>query len=194
MPSSPETDVDQLITYGQMAFEQGWYDQARDYFEQTLELDASNEEAMNGLAQVNEILSRRAVAERLTPEAPSAKPAGKERSIAGWVRQKGSECAGWLRKKRRAYEEWVERRRRERERRAAERQAARELRRWAREEEVRRRYWKTLEQEVEEYREWWETGVAPWEERHRHSLAEEIAGEMLAYELMDDDDLFDDLF
>ena len=51
--------VDKLIDFGQMALEQGWYDQARKNFDQALELDASNREAMKGLARVNEILSRR---------------------------------------------------------------------------------------------------------------------------------------
>ncbi len=45
-----------------MALEQGWYDQARDHFEQALALDASNREAMKGLARVNEILSHKEAA------------------------------------------------------------------------------------------------------------------------------------
>jgi len=53
------TDVDKLITFGQMAVEQGWYDQAREYFEQAVALDASNREAMKGVARVYEILSSR---------------------------------------------------------------------------------------------------------------------------------------
>ena len=53
------TDVDKLVTFGQMALEQGWYDQAREHFEQALALDASNREAMKGLARVYEILSHR---------------------------------------------------------------------------------------------------------------------------------------
>ena len=52
--------VDKLIAFGKMALEQGWYDQAREHFEQALNLDASNREAMKGLARVNEILSYRA--------------------------------------------------------------------------------------------------------------------------------------
>jgi hypothetical protein len=50
--------VDKLINFGQMALEQGWHDQARGYFEQALALDATNQEAMKGLARANEILSR----------------------------------------------------------------------------------------------------------------------------------------
>jgi len=60
MENNTSTDVDKLITFGQMALEQGWYDQAHDYFEQALTLDASNREAMKGLARANEILSRKA--------------------------------------------------------------------------------------------------------------------------------------
>ncbi len=59
MESNANTDVDKLITFGQMALEQGWYDQAREYFEQALDLDASNQEALKGLVRANEILSRR---------------------------------------------------------------------------------------------------------------------------------------
>jgi hypothetical protein len=62
MASNTNTDVDKLITFGQMALEQGWYDQAREHFEQALALDASNQEAMKGLVRVNERLSRREAA------------------------------------------------------------------------------------------------------------------------------------
>jgi len=62
MENNANIDVDKLITFGQMALEQGWYDQTREYFEQALALDASNREAMKGLARVNEILSRREAA------------------------------------------------------------------------------------------------------------------------------------
>jgi hypothetical protein len=62
MKDTASTDADKLITFGQMALEQGWYDQARDYFEQALAVDADNREAMKGLARVNEILSCREAA------------------------------------------------------------------------------------------------------------------------------------
>ena len=55
---APE-EVDKLINFGKMALEQGWYDQAREHFEQALALDPSNREAMKGLARVNELLSRK---------------------------------------------------------------------------------------------------------------------------------------
>jgi hypothetical protein len=55
---TPE-EVDKLITFGQMALEQGWYDKAREYFEQALDLDTSSQEALKGLARANEVLSRR---------------------------------------------------------------------------------------------------------------------------------------
>jgi len=51
-------NIEKLLAFGQMALEQGWYDKAREYFEQALALDASNREAMKGLARANEILSR----------------------------------------------------------------------------------------------------------------------------------------
>ena len=59
MVSNENAGVDKLITFGQMALEQGWYDQAREYFEQALDLDASNQEALKELVRANEILSRR---------------------------------------------------------------------------------------------------------------------------------------
>jgi len=43
-----------------MALEQGWYGKAREYFERALELDATNREAIDGLARAKEILSRKA--------------------------------------------------------------------------------------------------------------------------------------
>ena len=44
--------VDKLITFGQMALEQGWYDQAREYFEQAVALNAHSEEAWLQLAKL----------------------------------------------------------------------------------------------------------------------------------------------
>jgi tetratricopeptide (TPR) repeat protein len=54
--------IEQLLAFGHMGLETGYYEQARDYFEQVLELDPSNREAMKGLARANEILSRRKAA------------------------------------------------------------------------------------------------------------------------------------
>jgi hypothetical protein len=78
------TDVDKLIAFGQMALEQGWYDQARDHFEQALALDATNREAMKGLARVNEILNLRmaTTAKPMETEIEPAKPVGKREQQA----------------------------------------------------------------------------------------------------------------
>jgi hypothetical protein len=59
MTNTTNPDVDKLISFGQMALEQGWYEQAREHFEQALVLDADDREAMKGLARANEVLSRR---------------------------------------------------------------------------------------------------------------------------------------
>ena len=51
--------IEQLLAFGQMGLETGYYEQARDYFEQVLELDPSNREALKGLAEAKDMLSRR---------------------------------------------------------------------------------------------------------------------------------------
>jgi hypothetical protein len=99
MASNANIDVDRLITFGQMALEQGWYDQARDYFEQALAFDASNREAMRGLARANEILSRRAATaveptrgepdeplRRTARSIPEKRPKGQRRSPVQWFK------------------------------------------------------------------------------------------------------------
>ena len=55
-------DIEQLLAFGRMGLETGYYEQARDYFEQVLVLDPSNREAMKGRARANEMLSRREAA------------------------------------------------------------------------------------------------------------------------------------
>ena len=75
---TPE-QVDTLITFGQMALEQGWYGQAREYFEQVLALDASNQEAREALAEVEAILARQA---SLEPLKPVVEPASEEMQIS----------------------------------------------------------------------------------------------------------------
>ena len=75
---TPE-QVDKLITFGQMALEQGWYDQAGEYFEQVLALDASNQEAREALAEVEAILARQASLESVKPE---VEPASEEMQIS----------------------------------------------------------------------------------------------------------------
>jgi hypothetical protein len=47
-----QEQVDKLISFGQMALEQGWYDKAREYFQQALALDASNEKLKRQVSKV----------------------------------------------------------------------------------------------------------------------------------------------
>ena len=72
-------DIEQLLAFGRMGLETGYYEQARDHFEQVLALDPSNLEAMKGLARVNEILSRR---EALAAEPTRVEPVEPQRRIA----------------------------------------------------------------------------------------------------------------
>ena len=52
-------EIEQLLAYARMGLETGYYEQARDYFDQVLAFDPSNREAMRGRARANEMLSRR---------------------------------------------------------------------------------------------------------------------------------------
>jgi hypothetical protein len=90
-----QEQVDKLITFGKMALEQGWYDQAREYFEQALALDASNREAMKGLARVNEILSRSRPSVVQKTQARRVVPAESVKSIR--VRETPMRLGFWLR-------------------------------------------------------------------------------------------------
>ena len=66
MAGNASPNADELTAFGKIALEQGWHDQARECFQQALASDATNREAMKGLAQVDEMLSRQ--------EAMPAKP------------------------------------------------------------------------------------------------------------------------
>ena len=124
--------VDKLITFGQMALEQGWYDQAREHFERALALDASNREAMKGLARVNEILSRKAAmaVEPMEAETPTGPPLAKRLMVG--VNSVFEALEEYSQKRARAWEERAkvrEERSRKRAREATERQAAWEAQR-----------------------------------------------------------------
>jgi len=80
MGSNANTNVDKLTAFGQMALEQGWYDQAREYFDQALDLAPLNQEAIEGLTQIDEILKRRASFEPAEAKIPAVKPAQPEKS------------------------------------------------------------------------------------------------------------------
>jgi len=110
-------DIDNLLAFGRMAFDLGQYEQARGYYEQALALDASNQEAMNGLAQVNEALSHR------EPAAPMEAETQPQASLG---------IVEWIRKKRKEHAERVA---------EAERLAAEEREKRAKEIAVLRRVW-----------------------------------------------------
>lgn len=67
-------DIEQLLAFGRMGFEAGYYEQARGYFEQVLALDPSNREARRGLARANEMLSRREAVEPARQHEPVRPP------------------------------------------------------------------------------------------------------------------------
>jgi formylglycine-generating enzyme required for sulfatase activity len=89
MRSNTSTNVDELIAFGKMALEQGWHDQARDYFEQALTLDASNREAIDGLARANEVLARR---EAVAVEPMQDKPVKPPREETEKQEKAGAQC------------------------------------------------------------------------------------------------------
>jgi len=94
MESDTNTDVDKLITFGQMALEQGWYEQAHDYFEQALELDADNEIAKQAIAQIDEMLRPKPPFRvSWADETQAEEPASGGRSITGWIRKERNEWA-----------------------------------------------------------------------------------------------------
>jgi len=98
-------EVDKLITFGQMALEQGWYDKAREYFQQALELAPSNREAINGLAQIDEMLREAAAAETIEAEIQAEPSLGnrvsdKAESALEWIRQEREERARRVAEKR----------------------------------------------------------------------------------------------
>ena len=99
MASNANTDVDKLITFGQMALEQGWYDQARECFEQVLALDATNREAIEGLVRVDEMLSRRptTAVEPTEVEPPSKAERKPSVSAKETKEQKGSPIQWFMR-------------------------------------------------------------------------------------------------
>jgi hypothetical protein len=81
-------EIEQLLAFGRMGLETGYYEQARDSFEQVLALDPSNREAMKGFARANEMLSRREAVEpgREEPARPTytAEP---QRTVPGMSTQ-----------------------------------------------------------------------------------------------------------
>jgi hypothetical protein len=70
-----KADIEKLLSYGRIGLETGYYEQARECFEQVLALDAANFEAKKGLREIDTLLERR----RASVEPVEAHPV--ERSI-----------------------------------------------------------------------------------------------------------------
>jgi tetratricopeptide (TPR) repeat protein len=111
-------DIEELLAYARIGLETGYYEQAREYFKQALELDATNREAMKGLARANEILSRRTVAVPIEAEIRTEPP------LAERISLKVNSALEWIRKRRKERADRIAERRRlaaeEREQRAKE--------------------------------------------------------------------------
>ena len=123
MASNANTDVDKLITFGQMALEQGWYDQARQYFQQALELNPASFEAEKGLHQIDGMLERRKASSRPV-EVRLTEPIGKK------ARRRIDSITGLIREGLVKYKDWVARSAEAHRRAAEEREKrAREMRR-----------------------------------------------------------------
>jgi restriction endonuclease Mrr len=120
-------DVDKLITFGQMALEQGWYEQARAYFDRALELAPLNREAIKGFTRADEILCHKASSEPV--EVHQTEPIGNK--VRRWV----NDAREWVRKERKEYRDRVAERKRVTAEKRAER--AREIARQREERENR---------------------------------------------------------
>ena len=72
-------DIERLLELGRMDLEAGYPQYARGYFEQVLELDASNQEAIEGLAQVDEALEHKAFFDSLETQPVTPAQPGVER-------------------------------------------------------------------------------------------------------------------
>ena len=69
-------DVDKLITFGKTAFERGCYSQARNYYQQVLALDSTNQEARETLADIKAILARKVSFEPKSEVQPTEQKGG----------------------------------------------------------------------------------------------------------------------
>ena len=97
------TDIEQLLAYGRIGLETGYYEQARGYFEQVLALDPTNQEAKESLTQVDEILRRKAAVavEPIEAEVQTEPPLAKR------IWHSVNSASEWIRKKRKEYAEKI---------------------------------------------------------------------------------------
>jgi len=104
MASNTNPDVNKLITFGKMALEQGWYDQAREHFDRALDLAPLNREAIKGFTRADEILRHKASSEPV--EVHQREPIGNK------VRHWANAANEWVRKERQEYRDRVAERKR----------------------------------------------------------------------------------
>jgi rubrerythrin len=89
-----EKQIENLLDCGRMGIKGHYYEEARKCFKQVLELDISNQEAIDGLARIDEIFSRRAIepVEPIEAEIRTKLPLAKEISLRvnsafEWIRK-----------------------------------------------------------------------------------------------------------
>ncbi len=74
-------DIERLLDYGCMGLETGQYEQAREDFEKVLALDATNREAIDALARIDELRRRAAVPVRPVRGEPDVNKRGRESEV-----------------------------------------------------------------------------------------------------------------
>jgi len=102
--------VDKLLAFGKMALEQGWYDKAREYFDQALDLAPLNREAIEGLARADRILRDKASfvpIESNSTESIGNKIRGRVNSVREWIRKERKEYADRVAERKRRYEDRI---------------------------------------------------------------------------------------
>jgi len=95
-----QEQVDKLISFGQMALEQGWYDKAREYFQQALELNPASFEAKKGLNQIERMLERRKAVAYARAEVKARTRPPLTRRVSSAINSRLRAWAIWLNDKR----------------------------------------------------------------------------------------------
>lgn len=92
--ASMKNRIRELLAFGQIGLETGYYEQARGYFEQVLALDPSNQEAIDSLERIDEILRRKRATMPIDAQVPAEPPLAKR------ISDRAGSALEWIRKKR----------------------------------------------------------------------------------------------